>query len=309
MVFNSAKKKERFLSEIIELAADSIMAVNENMELFFFNKEAEKTFGHTSDEIRGKHLNVLIPARFHKQHEFHVQSFSESEVVARLMNERENLEVQALRSDGSEFPAEISLLKMSFEKEKIFVAIVRDITRRKELEKELRILSEYDSLTGILNRRKTEELLKQEMSRASRYDRALSLLILDIDHFKKVNDNFGHDIGDLALKHMVAICSENLRKVDFMGRWGGEEFVILLPEVGTDGISLVAEKLRKAIESQPLITDSSKEVSFTVSIGGVVYNKSMSSWDTLFKQADQALYQAKHQGRNQFCLNPTQSSK
>lgn len=237
MIFNTSEKKEHFLSEIIELAADSIMAVNENMELFFFNKEAEKTFGHTSDEIRGKHLNVLIPARFHKQHELHVQNFSESEVVARLMNERENLVVQALRSDGSEFPAEISLLKMSFEKEKIFVAIVRDITRRKELENELRILSEYDSLTGILNRRKTEELLKQEMNRASRYDRALSLLILDIDHFKKVNDNFGHDIGDLALKHMVAICKENLRKVDFMGRWGGEEFVILLPEVGTDGIS------------------------------------------------------------------------
>jgi len=198
---------------------------------------------------------------------------------------------------------------MEFDEEKIFVAIVRDITRRKELEDELRILSEHDSLTGILNRRKIEELIKQEMSRALRYDRKLSLLLMDIDHFKKVNDNWGHDIGDLALKHLVSVCQDNMRKVDSIGRWGGEEFIAILPEVGSEGISLVAEKLRKAIEQNPLIVEGTGKIPLTISIGGTVYENSEQPWETLFKQADNALYQAKNQGRNQCCVNETQLSE
>jgi diguanylate cyclase (GGDEF)-like protein/PAS domain S-box-containing protein len=309
MALHSTEEKERFFSKIIELAADSVVALNEKMELFYFNKEAEKTFGYTSEEIQGKHLNMLIPERFHKQHALHVRDFSEGEVVARLMNKRNNLTVQCLRHDGSEFSGEISLLKMEFDEKKVFVAIVRDITRHKELENELRILSEYDSLTGILNRRKIEEVVKQEMDCALRYDRAFSLLLLDIDHFKKVNDNFGHDIGDRALKHLIAVCQDNLCKVDFFGRWGGEEFIVLLPEVGSEGISLVAEKLRKAIEQNPLIIDGTREVPLTISIGGTVYDKSEIPWETLFKQMDNALYQAKNQGRNRCCINQAQFSE
>jgi diguanylate cyclase (GGDEF)-like protein/PAS domain S-box-containing protein len=309
MVLNSTEEKERFFSKIIELAADSVVALNEKMEMFYFNKEAEKTFGFTSAEIQGKHLNILIPERFHKQHALHVHNFSTGGVAARLMNQGINLEVQCLRCDGSEFYGEISLLKMEFDEEKIFVAIVRDITPRKELENELRILSEYDSLTGILNRRKIEELVNQEMSRALRYDRKLSILLLDIDHFKKVNDNYGHDTGDLALKHLVGVCLDNLRKVDYMGRWGGEEFVVILPEVGSEGISLVADKLRKAVEKTPLIIDGTREVPLTISIGGTIYDKSKKTWEIFFKQVDNALYQAKSSGRNQFCLDEAQPSQ
>ncbi len=309
MILHSTEEKERFFSKIIELAADSVVALDEEMEMFYLNKEAEKTFGFTPAEIQGKHLNILIPERFHEQHDLHVQKFSRGGVSARLMNQGTNLEVQCLRHDGSEFPGEISLLKMDFDEKKIFVAIVRDITPHKELENELRILSEYDSLTGILNRRKIEEHVKQEMSRALRYDRKLSLLLLDIDHFKKVNDNYGHDTGDLALKHLVGVCQGNLRKVDLFGRWGGEEFIVILPEVGSEGISLVAEKLRKAIEQNPLIIDGTREVPLTISIGGTVYDKSKKPWDALFKQVDNALYQAKSQGRNQCCVNKAQPSQ
>jgi diguanylate cyclase (GGDEF)-like protein len=134
-------------------------------------------------------------------------------------------------------------------------------------------------------------------------------LLLDIDHFKKVNDNYGHDTGDLALKHLVGVCLDNLRKVDYMGRWGGEEFVVILPEVGSEGISLVADKLRKAVEKTPLIIDGTREVPLTISIGGTIYDKSKKTWEIFFKQVDNALYQAKSSGRNQFCLDEAQPSQ
>ncbi len=303
MIFDSSKEKEKFFSNVVELAADSILAIDEDMKILLFNREAEKTFGYSSDEIVGQHLNVLIPSCFHEQHNQHVCEFLKSPVTARLMNERANVEVEGLRRDGSTFFSEISIIKVQLVKRTILVAIIRDITKSKELQEKLVFLSEHDSLTGILNRRKIEENLQKEMERASRYDRPLSLLLIDIDHFKKINDTFGHDVGDLALKHLVSVLTNYLRKVDSLGRWGGEEFVILLPEVDEKGILVVAEKLRKAVEIHPLKTrEQKKEVSFTVSLGGATHDASGISPEIFIKQADEALYQAKQEGRNRFCL-------
>ncbi|MFQ5444620.1 MAG: diguanylate cyclase, partial [Nitrospinales bacterium] len=259
---------EKFFSQIVHLAADSIIAVDDNLKVVYFNREAEKVFGYCFDEIVGQHLNVLIPSRYHDQHDQYVRQFNESGVTARLMGER-TAEVQALRRDGREFFAEISIVKAG----KFLAAIIRDVTEKKEIEKQLKIFAEYDSLTGIMNRRKIEEVAQIEIERASRFSRTLSLLLLDIDHFKRINDAYGHDVGDLAIKHLVSVSTKNMRKVDSMGRWGGEEFIILLPEVGKEGISVFAEKIRRAVEQQPLRLDDHKKIFSTISIGGTIYNK------------------------------------
>lgn len=295
--------KENFFIKVAELAADSIIIVDEERKIIFFNRQAEQTFGYCANEIVGQPLNILIPTQYHDQHDRDFRQFTNSSDTARLMNERENMEVQGLRCNGNLFPAEASILKVPFQEGEVFIAILRDITQRKDLERKLKYFAERDSLTGLWNRRIIEELSKREMERASRYHRNLSLLLIDIDNFKGINDRYGHDIGDQALKHFSSVSLKNLRHSDLMGRWGGEEFMVLLPEIDAKGVSVVAEKLRAAVEQQPLLCGKQQKASFTISLGGAEYNLSITSWEHFIKQADQALYQAKSQGKNRFCFN------
>lgn len=141
-----------------------------------------------------------------------------------------------------------------------------------------------------------------ELKRATRYQRHLSLLLLDIDHFKKINDTYGHPIGDQALQHVSSIISEELRNVDIAARHGGDEFTLLLPETGTEGARLVAERIRTVIESSPLAIDNSQNISITISIGIASYPDCGNTTQQLTRNADQALYEAKGAGRNRVCI-------
>ncbi len=298
----SLKEKEAFFSKIVELAADSILTIDEDLKLVFFNKEAEKTFGYQSKEIIGQHINKLIPPEYHEKHNDHIKSFLSGKVVSRLMNMRSNIEVKGLKKDGTIFFCEVSIIKVGMQANVYLTAILRDITDSKEIEKKLKNLAEVDALTGIMNRGTIENLLKREIERASRYDKNLAFLMIDIDHFKKVNDTYGHEVGDITLKHLAQICRNNIREVDFIGRWGGEEFAILMPEIDSKGVFVVAEKLRMSIENQPVDLQTNNKIKITISIGGALFKKSNPKWEFLYKEADAALYKAKEQGRNRFCM-------
>lgn len=159
------------------------------------------------------------------------------------------------------------------------------------------ILVITDSLTQAFNRRHMESLVHDEVERAQRYSQATALIILDIDHFKAVNDNYGHPTGDKVLRQVSDILSENLRQSDALGRWGGEEFLILLPQINLLAASNVAEKLRHAI----FVSDFGLKEPLSISLGvaGFVLGESAGDW---IKRADQALYSAKRLGRNQVAL-------
>ncbi len=161
-----------------------------------------------------------------------------------------------------------------------------------QLNNKLTELSETDPLTQIYNRRKLFELLEVEISKSKRYLRPLSLLILDLDHFKKVNDTFGHDTGDEVLKTAANIISGVKRKGDIFARYGGEEFVLVSPETTLTGVSALAEKIRSHIEQHPF----PKVGKVTVSIGAAEFSGNEA--DALLKKADEALYEAKKKGRN-----------
>ncbi len=136
-----------------------------------------------------------------------------------------------------------------------------------------------------------------ELTRAQRYGHHFSLMMLDIDHFKKINDSFGHAAGDLALKHFASIMDKSLRVVDLTGRLGGEEFCILLPGTELDAAVLLAERIRTKIEDTPF-NYHDKDISLTVSIGVTAYSSGTKNIDELLKIADEGLYEAKGQGRN-----------
>lgn len=174
-----------------------------------------------------------------------------------------------------------------------YVSTGKDITQRIMMEKDLEKLATTDKLTGIYNRHKFEEIYKTEIERVLRYENSLTLIMFDIDHFKKVNDTYGHDVGDSVIKNIVDVVNKNIRTTDIFVRWGGEEFIILCPETDSSSASTLAEKLRSAIEA----TQFDKVGRVTCSFGVAIYSNKESG-DNLIKRSDDALYMAKNQGRN-----------
>lgn len=177
-----------------------------------------------------------------------------------------------------------------------------NITERKSLEKKLKLMAETDPLTGAYNRRYFLKTLNKQFSLSKRYHTSFSFLIMDIDFFKNFNDSYGHDVGDMVLKELVGICIPLIRDVDLFARFGGEEFVVVLPDTAIDGAFTIAERIRKEINEKTLnIADN--EVYFSVSIGVSEVSISDQNVEDVIKRADLALYEAKESGRNKVCCH------
>jgi diguanylate cyclase (GGDEF)-like protein len=168
-----------------------------------------------------------------------------------------------------------------------------EMTERKLAIEELEQLAITDPLTSVFNRRKFNELLEYEVERNQRYQAGLSLIMCDIDHFKQINDKFGHAVGDEALKTFSDKITESIREVDIFARWGGEEFMILMPNVNIDNAYSVAEKLRKTIEHTNI-----KQIDELTASFGVTHFNEGDTVESFVKRVDEALYKAKQNGRN-----------
>ena len=182
------------------------------------------------------------------------------------------------------------------------IGTLSDITERKNLELELTRQAHLDYLTGLSNRRHFIEQGDMELARAKRYDTDLSLIMLDIDYFKNVNDTYGHQVGDIVLQALSKSCHEILRRFDLAGRIGGEEFAVILPETNGKVAIEVAERLREAIAKLEVTIPIGLPLHFTVSIGVTTLFDKQVNIDMLLNQADKALYQAKETGRNKVCV-------
>jgi diguanylate cyclase (GGDEF)-like protein len=170
---------------------------------------------------------------------------------------------------------------------------VLDISQRKRDEEEIYLLATTDSLTGITNRREFNTILAREVAHAARYDTPLSLVMFDIDHFKHVNDTFGHDIGDEVLKDVTGLVKVSIRAADIFARWGGEEFMLLMPQTNLQAAITVAEKLRGVIADHHF----HKLDRLTASFGASAFGRDDDT-HSLLKRVDDALYRAKENGRN-----------
>jgi diguanylate cyclase (GGDEF)-like protein len=174
--------------------------------------------------------------------------------------------------------------------------------RTSQSETVLKRLATTDPLTGALNRRHYMELMAREQRRAERYSAVYSVLMVDIDHFKRVNDTHGHQVGDQAIQAMSEACQRALRPTDLLARYGGEEFIITLTHTDQIGAAKVAERLRESVSQIALATEQGM-LKFTISVGVSTYFK-RSLLHEIIGRADQALYQAKTAGRNRVCLSP-----
>ena len=186
--------------------------------------------------------------------------------------------------------------------------IIYDVTdiaiNRLQLDKaneKLARLSQTDALTQLNNRHHWNYLIDSEFKRVKRYEHESTLMMLDIDHFKNVNDTYGHVAGDKVITEVSRIIHENVRETDFAARYGGEEFAICLTNTTADNAIILAERLRQAIEKKP-ITDEGNVIKVTISIGMAEFTANTDTVDTWTKNADSALYKSKENGRNQYTI-------
>jgi diguanylate cyclase (GGDEF)-like protein len=159
-------------------------------------------------------------------------------------------------------------------------------------------MANTDPLTGVANRGYIEVCLANEVARATRFGTTLSVGMVDIDHFKRVNDSFGHPFGDRVIREVARVLSETVRQVDMVGRYGGEEFLVVMPGTGLDGAGVLAERIRAAVAA---LVHQPEAHSATLSVGVAQWERDAGTWEGLVSRADQALYQAKEEGRNRVC--------
>jgi len=198
------------------------------------------------------------------------------------------------RKDGSSFMVEWRITPVYYEGAiRYYIAIQRDVTERERMIRILREYAEIDELTGVYNRRGAREIVQLELERCQRYDTSASVAILDIDHFKDVNDDYGHSAGDAILSEVANLLRSRLRANDSVARWGGEEFLLILPHTTGYCAGEASEGVRQAIERATFTNG----IHTTVSLGIAAYSPS-ESLDGLIERADAALYEAKAAGRN-----------
>jgi diguanylate cyclase (GGDEF)-like protein/PAS domain S-box-containing protein len=255
-----------------------------------WNESLDRMGGWQASDVEGKHLSM-----------FSVHSSTEqvNQVLADAKNtgSRET-EGWLRRRDGSQQWANTVITALPNAKGEVsgFVVVSRDMSERKRMEDELRRLATTDPLTGAHNRRSGTARMMEALAQRARYGGRLSLLMLDIDHFKSINDRYGHDAGDTVLCAFVETCIAVLRSSDVLIRWGGEEFIALLPSTDGAGAFALAERIRASTAAMQVETADGAPITFTVSIG--VAEALGDDSHTFVQQADKALYTAKSNGRN-----------
>lgn len=299
-IFNSSKTTEDLCAQIVMLADDAIIVINQGNDVILMNKAAEKVFGYNASELIGKSSAVLFPEESRSENQRVIEDFIQEGSYRRRLNEKGQI-LTGIRKTGEEFHTQTTLVRLKSDGRLAIAFIIRDITEDKKTEEELLKLASTDPLTGAFNRREFSALAEREAKRSRRYDRPLSIMMLDLDHFKELNDNHGHAAGDKALQRFTTICCNALRNIDIFGRWGGEEFVALLPETNAENAAVIAERLRKLV-SETEIEFNGEKLKFTVSIGVAQFKPNEYALENPLARADAAVYDAKKAGRNNIAI-------
>ncbi|MEJ2362217.1 MAG: diguanylate cyclase [Gammaproteobacteria bacterium] len=283
---------------LVESTTDAVMITDARPAdvggptILYINPAFEQLMGYPADEALGQSPHFLYGPE------------TDNDTYHRIcdaMHEGKTLRTEILKycKDGHARWLDLNLLPLRDPAGEIthFAWIERDLTRYKMLEQQLANMALFDSLTGTLNRPAFYQHAGKEFARSKRYYRPLSVIMLDIDHFKRVNDEYGHQGGDQVLQIFAEACQEVIRATDVMGRVGGEEFALLLPDTPLMAAYNLAERLRARINKYPYLARDML-IEITASLGVAELHPEDKDIRTLLQRADEALYEAKHAGRN-----------
>lgn len=282
---------------VVESAYDGIITIDQRQNIKMINESALEIFGVTNNDVVGDQLSRFIPERFRENHAQYADSFRQSSVNVRPMQARSK--IIGLRADKSEIELEVAIAKIKVGNEVEMTAVIRDISERTKLIEQLKLAAAHDVLTGINNRRHGAVILNSEIHRCQRFGQELSLVMFDIDYFKPINDTYGHACGDHVLTSVVSAVSSSLRMTDTFCRWGGDEFLVLLPETTLDDAERWAERVRETLRSLKIDNFGKPAITVTASFGVVTTSDQDRTPEDLLKRADESLYRAKQNGRDQ----------
>jgi diguanylate cyclase (GGDEF)-like protein/PAS domain S-box-containing protein len=292
-----------FYRELLDHLDDSVYFVDRDRRILFWNKAAEALTGFSRNDVVGRHCpdNILCHADVNGR-----ALCVDGCPLAHVMDTGKASEVDAFlhHKDGHRVPVRVKATPILDAQGKAVGAleVFNDRTSRIEQAeriKELEQLALIDELTRLPNRRHFDDHLSQRLGEWQRHGRPFGVLMMDVDHFKQVNDEHGHEIGDATLRMVARTLNANCRGSDIVARWGGEEFGAIISHVEAQQLLLVAEKFRTMVTVSHLRTPG-RAVRVTISIGATVANTD-DTVETMIKRADQALYEAKRQGRNRVC--------
>ena len=288
---NHVAESEAKFRILFETASDAILSIDENGLILMANRAAKDVFEYSGQEIVGLDVRRLLGSG----------QDGTWEVLARYASRSESgkyVESSAESRSGKKIPFHISISESTIGGKKFYTTILRDVSQIKAYEEDLQILANTDSLTRLYNRRQLYPMMQKDLDRAVRKKVPFSVLMIDIDHFKKFNDTYGHAGGDLLLAGFADKMRSALRQMDSAFRFGGEEFVVLLPETTGQDAMVPAERLRQLVADSwfPMLPEG-KLVSVTVSVGIAAYRNG-DTLDDVIRHADLAMYAAKNGGRN-----------
>ncbi len=289
---------------LLDLMDNGIMLLDKELEICFWNQWLEFHTNLSKNDAIGKKLPELFPEIIKKNLKRKVEvslklktsTFMDASVSKYLIQ----IPLKKITSSMFNYMQQ-NVIIAPYGNENVII-VIYDYTPLLEAQELLKqqaekfeIQATIDPLTQVYNRLKFNTILDLEVQRSKRYSRDLSIIIFDIDHFKKVNDTYGHLIGDEVLKGIALLVKNTVRTTDIFARWGGEEFIILLPETPLDGAVIVAERIRKTIEEYIFPEVGTKTCSFGVTI---YHNDSNETYNQFINRADTHLYSAKNSGRN-----------
>ena len=282
------ENKVKLLAQALEQSDSMVFITDNNGIINYVNDSLLYHTGYTKEELIGSKTNIFKSGK-------HDEAFYQNLWKTILSGENYNNVIINKKKSGEIYYADTSITPIDDEytKTKNFVASAKDVTIQMKLEQKLENLATTDSLTQVYNRYKINGEIDLHIARAKRNNTPFSLLMFDIDHFKLINDKYGHYVGDVVLKDLTKIVENNIRQVDSFGRWGGEEFMLVLENTNKEEAIKVAEKIRTVVEKTPM----SGHYNITVSVGVSQYRISEQK-STLLERVDQALYEAKEGGRN-----------
>jgi len=290
-----ARKAEQRIHAVVDGVRDyAIFSLDRNYRIESWNKSAERLFGYSPEEMVGEDYLLLFP-------QDPTSATRHRDVLTRAVDSGSGEDEgwwarkKTTRFWGSTV---ISVVEEPDGGRSGFIVVSRDLTRKKREEDDLRNAATHDFLTGLLNRRAFEDVARQEISRWQSGRDPLSLLIVDADHFKRINDTHGHGVGDDVLRALAHTMQGQVRELDVVARLGGEEFVIVLPSTDAIGARAAAERIRLSVEGLRIPLPDGGVARLTVSVGIAELSRESASIELLLQRADAALYEAKRCGRN-----------
>lgn len=292
------REREERLQGILASVAEGIVTINDSGKVESANPAAERMFGYKRGQMAGIDLGHLMPESGRNHHQRFFDAYMAGlfpSLMGRLV------EGTGIRVDGSTFPMEISVSELRHGKHRLFTAILRDISERKENEDRIRRLAHHDNLTGLPNRNLLNDRMNHALARAKRHGGRMAVLYVDLDKFKPINDTLGHEAGDHVLREVSRRLAECVRSSDTVSRVGGDEFVVVIEEIQRPKeAALVARKIVDSL-SKP-VDYQGHACQIGASIGVAVFPDDGATMEEVCKAADIAMYRIKHAGRNGFCF-------